>query len=231
MKLSIKYGNTTHDIFVNPTESVLDLKRRIEALTGVSVENQKLIPKVDNKGLDSTLADSGIKETTKIMVIGTPTSKIEAFKKSEEKQLQFLENRKVFMETMKVSPTKNVDASTANEYTFHAMEVLESFEDSAKARTILMRVKKDPAIIHIMKRNQWSIGLLSELHPHEDRTILGYNMNKGQKIALRLRTEELDAFRPYDMIRDVLLHELTHMYISQFLITGFILNITEISTL
>jgi len=41
--------------------------------------------------------------------------------------------------------------------------------------------------------------------------ILGANMNHGQEITLRLRTDDLKGFRKYDRIRETLIHELAHM--------------------
>jgi hypothetical protein len=60
-----------------------------------------------------------------------------------------------------------------------------------------------------MAARKWSVGELLELTPFE-ATILGYNRNAGQLIALRLRTDDLSGFRHYDSVRKVLLHELTH---------------------
>ena len=39
----------------------------------------------------------------------------------------------------------------------------------------------------------------------------GVNINAGQEISLRLRTDDLRGFRRYDRIRETLIHELTHM--------------------
>lgn len=40
--------------------------------------------------------------------------------------------------------------------------------------------------------------------------ILGYNVNNGQEISLRLRTDDYAGFRKYLAIRRTLVHELTH---------------------
>jgi hypothetical protein len=39
----------------------------------------------------------------------------------------------------------------------------------------------------------------------------GVNINRGQEISLRLRTDDLKGFRRYDRIRETLVHELAHM--------------------
>lgn len=81
-----------------------------------------------------------------------------------------------------------------------------------------------------MKRREWTVGLLTELHPHRDPTLLGLNKNAGEAIYLRLLTDNLSGLRPvsskavllhssitdtllswqYFHTRMVLLHELTH---------------------
>lgn len=40
--------------------------------------------------------------------------------------------------------------------------------------------------------------------------LLGLNINAGQEIKLRLRTNDLLGFRNYQRIRETLVHELTH---------------------
>ena len=44
--------------------------------------------------------------------------------------------------------------------------------------------------------------------------VLGLNQNKGEKIFLRLRTDDLEGFRNINSIKKVLCHELAHNYIS-----------------
>ena len=48
-----------------------------------------------------------------------------------------------------------------------------------------------------MKTRNWNVGLLKEIHPIHDSSILGFNKNKRQVIALRLRTNDMDGFRNY----------------------------------
>ena len=66
-----------------------------------------------------------------------------------------------------------------------------------------------------MKKNQYSVGALIELHPLTDASILGYNQNHGQVIAIRLRTDDLTGFRNYNDILKVMVHELAHMKFSE----------------
>lgn len=41
--------------------------------------------------------------------------------------------------------------------------------------------------------------------------VLGYNVNRGQEVALRLRTDDWRGLRKYARIRETLIHELAHM--------------------
>lgn len=61
-----------------------------------------------------------------------------------------------------------------------------------------------------MQRHQFAVGVLTELAPHEQPHLLGLNVNAGQAIKLRLRTDAYDGFRTYREVRRVLCHELTH---------------------
>ena len=61
-----------------------------------------------------------------------------------------------------------------------------------------------------MQQHKFAVGLLTELAPHEHPNLLGLNVNAGQAIKLRLRTDNYESFRLYSDIRRVLCHELTH---------------------
>lgn len=61
-----------------------------------------------------------------------------------------------------------------------------------------------------MQKHEFTVGLLTELAPHEHPELLGLNENAGQAIKLRIRTDRYDGFRLYSEVRRVLCHELTH---------------------
>ena len=61
----------------------------------------------------------------------------------------------------------------------------------------------------LMNQRRWTVGILAELSPFEHE--LGWNINKGAKIYLRLRSpQDQKSFLPPDVIADIMLHELTH---------------------
>ncbi|KAI8979746.1 WLM domain-containing protein [Mycotypha africana] len=99
-------------------------------------------------------------------------------------------------------------------YTFHKLTVIEEFPKPEQAKKLLEKLRDDRGIRAIMSARKWTVHELTELTPFES-SILGYNKNKGQSIAIRLRTDDLSGFRHYDSVRKVLLHELSHNVYSE----------------
>ncbi|KAI9489856.1 WLM domain-containing protein [Zychaea mexicana] len=137
------------------------------------------------------------------MLIGTPTEQVKEIAKLDDR----LNRRQVIKPSRPVK--RSVQSTTSSQYTFHRITVIDEFPQPEQARKLLERLRDDRGIRAIMQQRKWSVGELTELTPFE-ATILGYNRNAGQLIAIRLRTDDLSGFRHYDSIRKVLLHELTH---------------------
>ncbi len=110
------------------------------------------------------------------------------------------------------------------EYRFNNLEVLFRRADPPPfvAEKLLKKLSLDPGIVHIMKTRRFTVGCLCEIDPVDtdeeqaeivegpDKCLLGWNRNFGQRIALRLRTNDLKSFRNYGSIVNTLIHELTH---------------------
>jgi hypothetical protein len=96
----------------------------------------------------------------------------------------------------------------------------ESTPHPYEAEKLLLKLATDPAIIDIMVRWEWTVLVLGEMDPIDDRLakqkeaegscLLGYNTNQGYRIDIRLRTDDLRSFRPYRQLVTTLLHELAH---------------------
>lgn len=90
------------------------------------------------------------------------------------------------------------------------------------AKSMLIGLANEPGIIAVMKKHNWTVGILAELFPErpaapvlggkmsDQYTLLGLNENAGQRILLRLRTDDLQGFRDLTSIRKTLCHELAH---------------------
>ncbi|KAI9247065.1 WLM domain-containing protein [Sporodiniella umbellata] len=141
----------------------------------------------------------------RMLLMGSPKKAIEQVSVLDKK----LEERKQYkLPSIKKTPSVP-KAMPELQFTFHKISVLREFSHQEKARGLLERLRSDRGIQGIMKARRWSVGELTELTPFET-SILGYNKNAGQLIALRLRTDDLSGFRHYDSVRKVLLHELAH---------------------
>ncbi|GLI67938.1 hypothetical protein VaNZ11_012267 [Volvox africanus] len=113
----------------------------------------------------------------------------------------------------------NPQPPKAAEYTFAVYEAWQRpglHPHPAEALKLLYRLANDPGIMGVMATHCYSVGLLSEMPPEgkvgiSPVCILGVNVNAGQEISLRLRTDDLKGFRKYERIRETLIHELAHM--------------------
>ncbi|KAJ1654237.1 hypothetical protein GGF44_005579 [Coemansia sp. RSA 1694] len=192
------------------------LRQRLEQQFGVAPPQQRLLLKGEIGGsgsgggplaADATPIASLIPANSRVVLIGTPVAELAAYHESsslrEEGRINYAK-----YQTTSVSQTR--DPLETLEHTFHSFETLPGLLLQAQALAMLRRLARDVGVRQIMSKRKYSVGVLRELHPNE-RTILGYNRNRGQVIALRLRTDDLDGFRDYDAVRKVLMHELAHM--------------------
>ena len=98
---------------------------------------------------------------------------------------------------------------------FGRVEVLQGLAMHTRASALLHELANDPGIIAVMKKQSWRVGALCELYPEgqvgvDPVCVLGLNENAGQRILLRLRTDDLEGFRSMLSIRQTLCHELAH---------------------
>ena len=93
------------------------------------------------------------------------------------------------------------------------------------ARHLLHQLSTDPGIISILTSRKLIVGTLGEIDPIDDRLmkakaqegacLLGYNTNHGMRIDIKLRTDDLSAFRPYNELASTLIHELSHNWVGE----------------
>mmetsp|Transcript_5250 Transcript_5250/g.9195 ORF Transcript_5250/g.9195 Transcript_5250/m.9195 type:complete len:402 (-) Transcript_5250:89-1294(-) len=93
-----------------------------------------------------------------------------------------------------------------------------------EAMRLLEKLAADPGIVAIMKERELVVGTLGEMDPIDDRLmqkkqqeggcLLGYNTNGGARIDIKLRTDDLQSFRPYPELVSTLIHELSHNWVS-----------------
>jgi hypothetical protein len=91
----------------------------------------------------------------------------------------------------------------------------EAIPPPAHATRALAVLAADRGIQRVLDETGYKIGELVEMPPDgkvgvSNVCVLGLNTNAGQRISLRLRTDDLHGFRRYPIIIRTLLHELTH---------------------
>ncbi|RDX51227.1 WLM-domain-containing protein [Lentinus brumalis] len=212
INISISHRGSTHPLSLLPEATLDYLHKRLEELTSVAPENQKLLYKgKKNVPGDATVAEAGLKDGTKVQLIG-PTAEelggLKAMESEHQKKERILRERaqRAHVKVRSTSSTPSADSR----YTFHRIEALPHLPNPSSARDLLNKLANDPAIRHVMNKHQFAVGVLTELAPHEQPHLLGLNVNAGQAIKLRLRTDRYDGFRTYKEVRRVLCHELTH---------------------
>eukprot|EP00039_Didymoeca_costata_P029679 m.25869 g.25869 ORF g.25869 m.25869 type:complete len:390 (+) comp7744_c0_seq2:102-1271(+) len=76
-----------------------------------------------------------------------------------------------------------------------------------------MLMKAAGLVQPIMKSRSWKVKLLTEFYP-KNKSLLGLNVNRGQKICVRIRDPNNESsFLPYNEVLGTLLHELAHMQV------------------
>ncbi|KAK1829852.1 WLM domain-containing protein [Podospora conica] len=85
-------------------------------------------------------------------------------------------------------------------------------KDFSRHQDALLTLKKIASVVKpIMRARGWKVGELAEFYP-DQANLLGLNVNRGQRILLRLRYPgDKNQFLPIDEVTDTMLHELCHI--------------------
>jgi hypothetical protein len=238
--IRVRHKNRTINIDIGFERSVNDLFEYLADVVNLDGEHSRLIiggrsflPFKDGDDPSAFPSLESITEPNSVALLLASTSaddvqQIKAFKpdpllKSIEDETRDHENRlRRTIELQGESPW-GAGADQDGEYRFDRLEVLFKRMRPApfEAEKLLKKLATDPAIVQIMKSRRFKVGTLCELDPLDadiqqaqkgegDKCLLGWNRNFGQRIALRLRTDDFQSFRKYDSIVNTLIHELVH---------------------
>ncbi|GMH92839.1 hypothetical protein TrVE_jg10825 [Triparma verrucosa] len=227
LSISISHKGTTHTFDVINGSTVADLKS-LENWPS-SLNSTKLLLK--GKALSESDVITSKKAKVKILAMGMSASEISEFNKKEaEKSLaqprlrddiskdgrRELARRKLLGQNLNAKSSSNRGVYKV----FGRIETLPMLPERSKSESILRSLASDPGVIECCKRRNWKVGALCEMYPEgkvgvSDVCVMGLNVNKGQKILLRLRTDDLQGWRKMESIRKVLFHELSHNDISE----------------
>lgn len=216
--LTVSFRGTSHTVSLPNDAPVSALHSRLEALTSVPPSLQKLIyrgkkiqHRQDDPDPEPTIAQAGLRNGIKVQMLGSTAEELgqlNAADAAHHKKEQILKDRALKPRVQLRSTGSS--STSSHQYRFHRIEPLTHLPRPETATECLTTLSKDPAILHIMQKHRFSVGLLTELAPHEHPGLLGLNVGGGGTIKLRIRLDTYDGFRPYLEVRRVLCHELAH---------------------
>ncbi|KIW48083.1 uncharacterized protein PV06_00705 [Exophiala oligosperma] len=92
------------------------------------------------------------------------------------------------------------------------VDEFQHLSEKSRPREALQMLQKIASMVKpIMRQRNWRVGVLTEFYPRE-ANLLGLNVNRGEKICLRLRHAGDDTqFLPFESVLDTMLHELCHI--------------------
>jgi hypothetical protein len=177
----------------------------------------------------------------KVIVMGTRTSGIETLNSMRSDPLM----RGFDEEKLTVSKTNNNGTTSTfwgpklgNQHSKYKFYRLEECKDASfgtrptsstphafEARRLLEQLATDPGVVQLLTSRELVVGCLGEMDPIDDRLmqkkkqegacLLGYNTNHGLRIDIKLRTDDLSGFRPFNELASTLIHELSHNWVSE----------------
>lgn len=106
------------------------------------------------------------------------------------------------------------DARAAG-FGFAAVTVLPGLPHREQALAYLIAIADDPGVLAVMRARRWLVGELREMYPagsvgEDPVCVLGLNVNHGERIELRIRTDDLAGFRKRETVMKTVYHELAH---------------------
>lgn len=220
----LQYRGETYRLELKTDASIEDLQQSAEMLTGVSVSVQKLL--AQRSGVSAaimrtlraratnttTICDVGLCAGDRIVVVGPTATELEQVAASDRAWSDRSRPRKLHPSLLRGGAPRPTGTQTTQ--VFMRLEVNAGTSPShpyyQKVIAYLERLSQDAGVIHVCRLHGYSVGILTELLPHEHPGLLGLNENMGQRISLRIRTDDGDGVRDYKTTRRVLLHELAH---------------------
>ena len=213
-KVKVKYGKEELRTTVTIEDTLHSLKEQLQVLT--SCDEIKLIHAGKVLKDDTMLLTSLSRELDdlKLTMIGSKAAASQIIGGHDIDRVRVIDDLSTNFEyKRKIKPPlkKQVDRT----YSFQSIETLPGLPNESKAREILQHLADDEGVLAVMKKHKWSVGALCEMYPEgyvgvSDVCIMGLNENHGQRILLRLRTDDMKGFRKLLSIKKVLYHELAH---------------------
>lgn len=221
-KAKVQWRDEMVEVQVNDQTRVGELLDSVVERTGCDPSTVKLVQGnvvLTQVEREKRIDDCGVKAKKKFMVVASAAGDVVRVREAKTERLRsFEEEADIVRRRAQVGPSQTNAATTCDRKfgEFRALDVPEGCPPKEQALELLKNLAMDPGVVGVMQKHGWKVALLSEMPPEgkvglSEKCLLGYNRNRGQEIALRLRTDDWRGFRKYLTVRQTLLHELAHM--------------------
>lgn len=211
----VVYGGEKVDISIDENDTIDEVIQRAAMSVGQQKSDLKLIHKGKILLGTSKIIEIG-NSNAKLLLVGNSSGNT-VIPNAASKLIRddLTEEGRNHRRPYAISVRDIKQRTNASPYRFHKVTPLSHYPDAHRAHTILNSLANDPGILHVLELHKWSVGELCEMEPEgyvgvSEVCVLGLNQNKGQRIYLRIRTDDKLGFRKILTIRNVLYHELAH---------------------
>lgn len=216
----------TVDLPDAPPPTYADACRALARALDLDVQTVRVHGARECRGRTASVDDDAIAlpsdcATRKYMVSGTTREIVDAINVMARTDARIRDfEEETARERSRRERTSSAAASTSKYFgEIEVLDVSDGMPSRERAMEVLRRLASDPGITGVMDAHGWyggrRVGKLCEMPPEGkvslgEMCVLGYNVNNGREIHLRLRTDDYLGFRDYVTVRKTLLHELAH---------------------
>lgn len=215
LSLAVVYQHAVNSVTMQSDVTVLALKNELCLRLSSDFTSPRQMRLISGGRLlrdDDVLQSLKLDRQSKITLLKVDPDAVGAVRLPRHQQSRVIND--LDASSMKRMPKVSYNMQLSARSRFKEIQVL-NLPMADRARAILTGLANDDGVIAVMKKHGWTVGALAELYPEgqvgvDPVCVLGLNENGGQRILLRIRTDDLEGFRDPLTVRKTLYHELAH---------------------
>jgi len=237
LSLAVKWRGAVHSVETHVDSSLAELASLLAEATGGAQQSLRLLVAgralpLHGEGASQSVRDASLdKARAPLLLLGSTRAELEAVLQAptvaadadKAARLPTAAHEQAVARQRRSRAPAPVARPPSGPFSFQDYQTLAvgTLQPSSTAALhLLYRLASDVGIVAVMQRRRYSVRLLSEMPPEgkvgvSEVCVLGYNVNAGQEISLRLRTDDMRGFRRFERIRETLIHELAHNVFSE----------------
>lgn len=181
------------------TVQQLSLSFKEKYAPAIDLQTVKVLARGKTLRPADTLAAAGIRSGGKVALMASAAADVDAVRRAKDLPGMAGFDHELQREQRRQAGGAAAAGPPAGPYTFQRFEAWQApglQPSPSEALKLLHQLAADAGILGVMRQHQYSVGLLSEMPPEgkvgvSPVCILGVNINRGQEISLRLRTDDL----------------------------------------